>query len=189
MTDIVDTEGQLLPGLARATIATSLGLAAAKQTLPAVLQQEGASFVTLHLRGRLRGCIGSLVARRPLVEDVRDNALAAAFHDFRFPPLTALEFSDIDISVSVLGAAESLSVDSEADAVQQLLPGLDGVILDFQGRRGTFLPQVWQQLPNAGEFLAQLKRKAGLPPDFWHPNIRLSRYRVQEYAEANPPHG
>ena len=189
MTDIVETEGQLLPSLARATIAAAFGLSAAKQTLPAVLQQEGASFVTLHLNGQLRGCIGSLVARRPLAEDVRDNALAAAFHDFRFPPLTAPEFGDVDISVSVLGAAESLPVDSEADAVQQLIPGLDGVILDFQGRRGTFLPQVWQQLPHAGEFLTQLKRKAGLPPDFWHPDIRLSRYRVQEYAEAIPPHG
>ena len=189
MTDIVEIEGQLLPSLARATIAAAFGLSAAKQTLPAVLQQEGASFVTLHLNGQLRGCIGSLVARRPLAEDVRDNALAAAFHDFRFPPLTAPEFGDIDISVSVLGGAESLPVDSEADAVQQLIPGLDGVILDFQGRRGTFLPQVWQQLPHAGEFLTQLKRKAGLPPDFWHPDIRLSRYRVQEYAEAIPPHG
>lgn len=189
MTAIAETEGQLLPGLARATIAAALGLSAAKQALPAELQQEGASFVTLHLLGRLRGCIGSLVARRPLAEDVRDNALAAAFHDFRFQPLTAPELGDIDISVSVLGTAEPLPVDSEADAVQQLVPGLDGVILDFQGRRGTFLPQVWQQLPNAGDFLAQLKRKAGLPPDFWHPDIRLSRYRVQEYAEANPHHG
>jgi AmmeMemoRadiSam system protein A len=186
---MVDADARLLPAIARTAIAEALGLPADEQTLPHSLLEHGASFVTLHMQGRLRGCIGSLAARRPLAEDVRDNALAAAFHDFRFPPLTSPEFVDIDISVSVLGAAEPLSASSEADAVRQLIPGVDGVILDFNGQRGTFLPQVWQQLPDAEAFLVQLKRKAGLPMDFWHPDIRLSRYRVQEYVELEHAHG
>jgi AmmeMemoRadiSam system protein A len=186
---MVDADARLLPGIARTAIAEALGLTVGEQALPRSLLEHGASFVTLHMHGRLRGCIGSLAARRPLAEDVRDNALAAAFHDFRFPPLTTPEFGDIDISVSVLGTAEPLPVADEADALRQLVPGTDGLIIEFKGCRGTFLPQVWQQLPNAGEFLAQLKRKAGLPMDFWHPDIRLSRYRVQEYVEIDHAHG
>jgi hypothetical protein len=186
---MVDRDARLLPGIARAAIAGILGLPAAEQALPDSLLEHGASFVTLHMDGRLRGCIGSLVPRRPLAEDVRDNALSAAFRDFRFQPLTAPEFGDIDISVSVLGAAEPLPVADEADALRQLVPGTDGLIIEFKGCRGTFLPQVWQQLPDARAFLTQLKRKAGLPPDFWHPGIRLSRYQVQEYAEQGHRHG
>ena len=155
----------------------------ARLILADVLREHGASFVTLHLGGRLRGCIGSLLPARPLAEDVRANAVAAAFRDHRFPPLAAHEFATIDISVSVLGTPESMRVDGELDAIDQLVPGTDGLILDFRGHRGTFLPQVWQQLPDAAEFLAQLKLKAGLPLGFWHADIRLSRYRVEEYRE------
>jgi AmmeMemoRadiSam system protein A len=183
-----DLDAQLLPGIARAAIADALGLSTAERSLPDSLQRDGASFVTLHMHGHLRGCIGSLAPRRPLAEDVQDNALSAAFRDFRFQPLTVPEFGNIDISVSVLGEAEPLFADGEDDAVRQLEPGTDGLILDFQGHRGTFLPQVWQQLPDARTFLAQLKRKAGLPSDFWHPDIRLSRYHVQEYAEQGHRH-
>ena len=186
---MLETEGRLLPGIARTAIAAALALPAERPSVPEALLRHGASFVTLHRQGRLRGCIGSLAARRPLVEDVRDNALSAAFHDFRFPPLRVEEFDDTDISVSVLGAPEAMKAASEADVIRQLVPGIDGLILDFQGNRGTFLPQVWRQLPDAGDFLAQLKRKAGLPPDFWHPAIRLSRYHVQEYAELDHAHG
>lgn len=178
-----------LPAMARTAIAAALGLPVAAQPLPDALMEDGASFVTLHLGGRLRGCIGSLEPVRPLAEDVQANAVAAAFRDFRFTPLSTAEFGEIDISVSVLGHAEPMPVSGEADAVGRLVPGVDGLILDYRGQRGTFLPQVWQQLPDAGEFLAQLKAKAGLPKDFWHPDIRLSRYRVQEYREKGHGHG
>jgi AmmeMemoRadiSam system protein A len=182
-------DAMLLPAIARAAIARTLGLPADKGSLPDALTENGASFVTLHLGGRLRGCIGTLMPVRPLAEDVQANAVAAAFRDFRFPPLAMEEFGDIDISVSVLGAAEWMPVHSEADAIDQLVPGADGLILDYRGHRGTFLPQVWQQLPDAGEFLTHLKCKAGLPPDFWHADIRLSRYRVEEYEESKHDHG
>ena len=184
-----ERDAMLLPAIARLAIARTLGLPSEEGSLPDALREHGASFVTLHQHGRLRGCIGSLVPVRPLAEDVRANAMAAAFQDYRFPPLAMEEFVSIDISVSVLGAAAWMPVDSEADAVDQLVPGTDGLILEFQGHRGTFLPQVWQQLPDAGEFLTQLKRKAGLTPDFWHPDIRLSRYRVEEYLEKEHGNG
>jgi AmmeMemoRadiSam system protein A len=180
---MLEHDAMRLPAIARQAIAHTLGLPTEKERLPDSLCENGASFVTLHQGGRLRGCIGSLVAVRPLAEDVQANAVAAAFRDARFPPLSMEDFQAVDISVSVLEAASPMPVHNEADAIRQLVPGSDGLILDFRGHRGTFLPQVWQQLPDAGAFLAQLKGKAGLPPGFWHPDIRLSRYRIAEYRE------
>ena len=120
---------------------------------------------------------------RPLVEDVHANALAAAFHDSRFEPLRTHEWPGLQVEVSVLGEAEPLSLANEAEARAALRPGVDGVIFEWREARATFLPQVWQQLPDAGDFLAALKRKAGLAADFWSTEVRLSRYRVRSFAD------
>ncbi len=183
-----DDEGTLarsLVGAARHTIASALGLApaAALPDHPA-LRRPGASFVTLHgADGRLRGCVGRLEAFRALGEDVRANALAAAFEDARFAPLGAHEWAGLTVEVSVLAPPEPLAVRSEAEALAALRPGIDGVILEWRSARATFLPQVWQQLPDAAGFIGALKRKAGLAADFWAADLRLSRYRVRSFAD------
>jgi AmmeMemoRadiSam system protein A len=157
------------------------------------LAELGATFVTLTEDGELRGCIGSLEAPRPLGKDVWENARAAAFQDPRFAPLVREELPRIAIEVSVLSPAVPLPVRSEAEALARLRPGRDGVVLEYPGSRGereasaTFLPQVWEQLPDPASFLAQLKRKAGLPPGFWSPEIRLSIYEVTKWEEE-PSH-
>ena len=152
--------------------------------LAARLRAPGATFVTLTEGGRLRGCIGTLEAWRPLIEDVRANAVAAAFRDSRFAPLTAAELPAIRVEVSLLGASTPLDFRDETDALAQLRPGQDGVILSVDGRRATFLPQVWDELPEPREFLTQLKRKAGLPATYWSEHIALSRYAVHKWKEA-----
>jgi AmmeMemoRadiSam system protein A len=154
------------------------------------LAEPGATFVTLMKDGELRGCVGSLEAYRPLGEDVRENARAAAFRDNRFAPLVSAELPRIAIEVSLLGPAVPLPVESEAEAIARLRPGRDGVILDYlkgRGARATFLPQVWEQLPDPASFLAHLKYKAGLSPNFWSPEIRLSIYEVTKWEEE-PSH-
>lgn len=151
------------------------------------LQEPGACFVTLTQDGRLRGCIGSLEARRSLGEDVRANAVAAALRDTRFPPLTAAELAHTRIEVSVLSPMQPLSFDSEAHALAQLRPHVDGVVVEYTGHRGTFLPQVWEQLPTPQEFMAHLKRKAGLPATFWADGVRLQRYTVEKWQEDALP--
>ena len=148
------------------------------------LAQAGATFVTLTQNGELRGCIGSLEAHRPLYQDVSANAVAAASRDPRFPPLTVGELSSIRVEVSLLTPARSMHFASEADAIAQLRPHIDGVVLEYGRHRGTFLPQVWESLPEASQFMAQLKRKAGLPPNFWSNELRLSRYQVEKWKES-----
>ena len=145
----------------------------------------GATFVTLHLNEQLRGCVGSLVAHRPLGQDVEANARAAAFGDSRFPPLSAEEFAHINLEVSELTPAQPLWPEGEAPPEENLLlrlrPGIDGVIVEYGPWRATFLPQVWDQLPEPRDFLAHLKAKAGLPIDFWSPQIRVSVYQVRDH--------
>ncbi len=148
------------------------------------LRSPGASFVTLTQRGQLRGCIGSLEAHRALYTDVQANAVAAALRDPRFPPLAAAELRITQVEVSLLSATEPLAFGSEADALAQLRPGVDGLLLEYGALRSTFLPQVWDQLPGPKDFLSQLKRKAGLPGDFWHERLRLQRYTVNKFQEA-----
>jgi AmmeMemoRadiSam system protein A len=133
--------------------------------------------------GQLRGCIGTLIATRALAEDVACNAHAAAFKDPRFPPLTHAEFLDIRVEVSLLSTPEPITVADEADALRQIVPHSTGVVFECHGRRATFLPQVWQQLPRPQQFLAALKQKAGFPADFWSPGVCLSRYTVQKWVE------
>ena len=170
----------MLVAIARGAIAEP-GPVPAASSEPWLLA-PGASFVTLKLDGELRGCIGSLQARRPLGEDVAANARAAAFRDPRFPPVSATEKPLLGIEVSVLSSHEPLAVASEDEALERLRPGIDGVVLEFEELTSTFLPQVWESLPDPAMFLGELKRKAGLPPTFWHPRVRLSRYTVEKYS-------
>ncbi len=177
-------KGNILLKLARAAISERLGLDSdINSPGDTWLNEPRASFVTLHKSGALRGCIGSLAAHRPLAEDVSANAVAAAFQDPRFAPLSVHEFDTIDIEVSVLSLPESLAPADENDLKDMLRPTIDGVILSYGCQRATFLPQVWAQLPEVGDFLAQLKIKAGLPADFWHPDIKISRYTVEAFSE------
>lgn len=150
-------------------------------TEPPALWRPGASFVTLRRGGTLRGCIGSLEPRRPLAVDVADNATRAAFADPRFPPLTAEEAADLDIKISVLTPPEPVEVHSLAELRATVRPGIDGLLIEAGGHRGTFLPSVWDQLPGVDEFLTQLWHKAGLRPGDWPPGLRVSRYRTEEF--------
>lgn len=178
--------GPVLLRLARRAIEHALGLESAVTHEAAWLAEPGATFVTLRQDGALRGCIGSLEARRPLLQDVMSNAVASALRDPRFPPLTADELARTRVEVSLLSPVEPLTFSDEEDALRQLRPGVDGVVLEYRGHRGTFLPQVWSELPDPRRFLQQLKRKAGLPEDFWSPEIRLARYTVEKWKEATP---
>ena len=178
-----DERGELLLAAARGAIGGRFGAAPPNFEIRAWLQEPGASFVTLTLDHDLRGCIGSLEAHRPLLEDVQHNAIAAAFHDPRFAPLSGREFTQIRVEVSELSPAEPIEFESEAHALSLLRPQQDGLILEYGRHRSTFLPQVWESLPHPALFLGQLKRKAGLPADFWHDELRLSRYAVTKWKE------
>lgn len=175
--------GQALLSVARNAIAERLGAATAAPLAHGALEAPGACFVTLTQYGELRGCIGSLEAHRPLIRDVRENALAAAFRDPRFAPLKAAELDITRVEASLLTLATALIFENEIDLLTQLRPGIDGLILRYGERGGTFLPQVWESLPEPQDFLAQLKRKAGLPADFWHADISVARYEVTKWKE------
>jgi AmmeMemoRadiSam system protein A len=181
MTD--QERGKTLLQLARGAIAEKFGIVLPSVASEGWLAEPGATFVTLTLNGNLRGCIGSLAAHRPLFDDVRANALAAAFRDPRFSPLQPAEFDFTEVEVSLLSPTQAMQFNDERDALTQLRPGVDGVLLEYQNYRGTFLPQVWEQLQTPEAFMTHLKRKAGLPGDFWADEIRLSRYTVQKWKE------
>lgn len=175
--------GHLLTTLARAAIAAEFGVPWPALPHPAWLDVPAATFVTLTLRGQLRGCIGTLEAQRTLYDDVIHNARAAAFGDPRFPPLAADELPAVHIEISVLSTPRPLAFSSEADALHRLRPGIDGVILEYGPYRSTFLPQVWEQLQEPVEFIAHLKQKAGLSAGFWNDGIRLSTYQAEKFHE------
>ena len=184
--EYTDEQGKALLKLARRTIASRLGCGEAPEsgTDCKELQQQGAVFVTLKKRGLLRGCIGNLEPVGPLWQGVRDNALNAAFNDFRFPPLKAEEIDEVHIDISILGPAVPLEYSDADDLLAKLRPGQDGVILRSGSARATFLPHVWLLLPNPEDFLDHLCRKAGLSDSAWrhaHPEIRI--YRVQSFEE------
>jgi hypothetical protein len=169
---------------ARNAIAAEFGAPQIAELPDVALDAPAATFVTLTRMGELRGCIGSLEAWRPLAADVRANAHAAAFRDPRFPPLRPDELASTHIEVSLLSPPQEMAFIDEADARRQLRPGIDGVILEYAGRRGTFLPQVWESLAEPKQFLDHLKQKAGLPADFWAADIRLYRYEVRKWKET-----
>ena len=145
------------------------------------LKQAGATFVTLKKDGQLRGCVGSLEAARALADDVAHNALGAAFHDARFPALGRDEWPRCRVEVSLLSTPKPLRFADEGDLLTQIRPGADGLILEAQGRRGTFLPQVWESIPDARTFLTELVRKAGLPADTRLAGCKVWRYRVVKF--------
>ena len=151
---------------------------------PEALRQPAACFVTLQRHGELRGCIGSIAARHPLVTDVVHNAWAAAFTDPRFPPLTAGELHELELHISVLTSPQPMCFSSESDLISQLKPGVDGLIIEDQGCRGTFLPSVWESLPKPADFLCHLKMKAGLPPNYWSNTLQVSCYQTESFGET-----
>jgi AmmeMemoRadiSam system protein A len=175
------TKARLLTVLARAAIAAEFGAPWPDLPRPVWLDEPAATFVTLTLHAQLRGCIGSLEARRPLYDDVTQNARAAAFDDPRFTPLAAEELPSVSIEVSVLTVPQPLQFSSEADALRQFRPGVDGVIFQYGARRATLLPQVWEQLPEPHEFLRHLKRKAGFPADVTTDGMELAVYQVEKF--------
>ena len=179
-----ETHGRTLLAIARNSIEAALGVSAPKQ-LPdeSWLKPARASFVTLIQNGGLRGCIGSLEAHRPLGEDVSHNARAAALSDPRFAPLAAEEFAGTRIEVSLLSTPKQLAFADHADLIAQLRPGEDGLILEYGGACGTFLPQVWESLPDPEQFVAELKRKAGLSPGVSTAKCRIQRYHVLKWKE------
>jgi AmmeMemoRadiSam system protein A len=182
-----DANGKPLLQLARRSI--KHGLATGKPVpvilddFPGTLQQPGAAFVTLHKEQQLRGCIGNLNAHQPLVINVADNAFNAAFKDPRFPALAASELAVLKLEVSVLTPYELMDIDSEADLVELLQPHVDGIVLEEGYHHSTFLPSVWEQLPDKRQFLTHLKVKAGLPANYWSQSLKVFRYRTISYAE------
>ncbi len=174
--------GPILLGLARSAIVARGGVAVPDDA-PGWLGEPGATFVTLTRQGRLRGCIGSIQARRHLSEDVVHNACAAAFHDPRFPPVAAAEVPGVRIEVSLLSASEPLPSRTREELLCAVRPHVDGLILGWHGHRGTFLPQVWEQLPEPEDFIEHLLHKAGLPVSFWAPDLTVRRFGVTAWAE------
>ena len=148
---------------------------------PSGLMVHGAAFVTLNLNGRLRGCVGSFEARRPLLEDVAKNAFAAAFRDHRFSPLTRDELAGLEIHISLLTPLVPLNVRSREELIRLLRPGVDGLLVEDPPYRSTFLPQVWESLPDPEDFLAELFLKAGLSRNHWSGTLTFSRYGVEEF--------
>ncbi|HJO68681.1 MAG TPA: AmmeMemoRadiSam system protein B [Rhodospirillales bacterium] len=151
----------------------------------AELLQPGACFVSLHRNGQLRGCIGSFVAHRPLVEDVAANGFSAAFKDPRFSPLNANELDELELSLSLLSAPVPIVISGEADLLSKLRPGVDGLIVEDAGRRALFLPLVWKALPKPRDFLAHLKSKAGMAPDHWSETFKAWRFIAEEITASS----
>jgi len=180
-----DERGPVLLAIARAAIASALGKPLRADESAAWLQEPGATFVTLTQDGELRGCIGSLEAHRTLLDDVKANALNAAFRDSRFAPLSVEELDTTQVEVSLLSPCAPMCFTCEQDALAQLRPNVDGVVFEYGHCRSTFLPQVWESLPDPAQFMAHLKYKAGLAPDFWADGVKLSCYTVCKWKESD----
>ena len=183
---VLPTESrQRLSGLAYRSIEHGLEHQAPLHVDPTEFTQElrevRSSFVTLEINHRLRGCIGSLVPRYPLVQDVVEHAYGAAFRDPRFSPVTRGELALLQIHISVLSAAAPLEFQNEQDLLSQLEPGVDGLILRRGRNEATFLPAVWEKIPDPGEFLSQLKLKAGLDRNYWSDAISIERYSTESW--------
>lgn len=182
-------EGPHLLALARGAVSEAFGGPTAQlPEYPALRQRltaPAATFVTIRLGGQLHGCIGTITPVRSLVDDLRHNAVAAAFHDPRTRRLEPSELDEAHFEVSVLGPTEALPCASYAEALERVRPNVDGVVVASGRHRGVFLPQVWTQLPTVEAFLDALWRKAGMEPGSWPQGTTLERFGVQKYAEAN----
>jgi AmmeMemoRadiSam system protein A len=188
MTNTTDARATVeLARFARACVREELGGERAERPHDVAYTQPGASFVTLRWSdGDLQGCIGSLEARRSLATDVASNAASAAFRDPRGREFSLEDVDDLAVEVSVLSPLEPIEFDgTEEGARAALRPGVDGVLLTWDGRRGTFLPQMWEQLPTPELFLNELKLKAGLPMSFWAPGVQLERYTVDHAVDPS----
>jgi AmmeMemoRadiSam system protein A len=172
--------GAVLLAIAREAIAHEEEAVAGFTWQEEWLREPGATFVTLKLDGELRGCIGSIEPRRALGDDVAHNARAAS-HDMRFPPLPRHRVPHLGVEVSLLSPRERIAVANEAHALEVLRPGVDGIVLEYGPFCATFLPQVWESLPEPLDFLSELRRKARLPARFWHADLKLSRYTVEKF--------
>ena len=184
-----ECDERILPSVARASIAHGLShdtaITVDLSNYGGVLVRPGASFVTLKLDSDLRGCVGSAEAYQPLVRDVAGNAQAAAFADNRFSPLSPVEFDRLELSISILGPLSPIDVASEADLIERLIPGQDGLVLSDQGRRGLFLPQVWEMLADPVDFVTHLKLKAGFKRSHWSSTMVAQRFRVHTINEVS----
>ncbi len=185
MGDGLQKNGSDLLLIAREAISTAMGKPLGVEPSSPWLEAHGASFVTLQQDHQLRGCIGTLEPHRSLALDVKFNARSAAFSDPRFSSLQPSELDVTVIEVSVLTPKEPILFTSEAQAHEQLRPGIDGILIEYGHFRSTFLPQVWDQLPTPAAFMQHLKNKAGLPSDFWSDRIKLFRYQVDKWSEAD----
>ncbi len=188
-TSLTDGEKQTLLRIAREAIENAVkGKLASpidQTSLTQTLREQGSSFVTLTIHGELRGCIGALEAYQPLAEDVHEHAIAAALNDPRFPPLTKKELSRIQIEVSRLTPPQELEYADADDLLKKIRPHVDGVILKHGKRRATFLPQVWEKIPDSVEFLEQLCYKMGERGNLWREaNLQVCTYQVEEFHEA-----
>ena len=176
-------------GVARRSIEHGLASGQPLAVIPSEYHRDlkvvRASFVTLHRHGRLRGCIGHLEAVQPVVVDVAENAFAAAFRDPRFSPLTEKEWPDVELHLSLLTPPEPMQFRDEADLLDQIRPGEDGLILQDGPNRGTFLPSVWESLPDPVDFLVQLKYKAGLAANHWSDSMEFYRYHAESFGEGD----
>lgn len=187
---LTDGEKQILLRIARDAIVSRIKKKPAPpledESLTPALKENGASFVTLTIHGNLRGCIGALEAYQPLADDVREHAVAAAFEDPRFPPVSEAELNRVQIEVSRLTEPEELQYSDGNDLLAKLRPHRDGVILKHGFRRATFLPQVWDKLPEPDEFLRQLCYKMGERPNLWQETkLQVYIYQVEEFHELN----
>ncbi|HEY9079686.1 AmmeMemoRadiSam system protein A [Magnetovibrio sp.] len=185
---LLDAHGDVFLQIAKNSIEQGLSahgpLSPALDTLPPEMVETGACFVTLNKAGRLRGCIGSPEAWRPLATDVAENAFRAAFKDPRFAPLQSDEADQLDIHLSVLSPAEPFTFTDQADLIANLRVNEDGLIIEDQGRRALFLPSVWAQLPDPAQFLAHLKAKAGLGAGHWSDSFKAWRFIAAETGAA-----
>ncbi len=187
---LLDRHGPfVLKHAARAILAKLNVAGAAAGPVAPELRAPGASFVTLQKDGKLRGCIGSVVAHRPLIDDIAENAVRAAFHDPRFPKLSLDEIKAhlVHVHISVLSPQAPMSFTSEADLLSQIRPNRDGLVLQDQGQRSVFLPSVWESLPDVRLFLNQLKRKAGLPETHWSDTVQVWRYATEDIRSEHLP--
>lgn len=184
---LAEAEGRALTALAVATVRDRLLGAETTPAEPAAetLRSPGASFVTLERAGRLRGCIGTLQAVRPLYQDVVRNAVRA-MRDPRLPPVDRRDWPELDVSVSVLTSPEPMANTDRAGLLDALRPGVDGLLLTDGYRRATFLPAVWEKLPEPDRFLDQLLAKGGWPPGAWPPDLTASRYQSIEFTDRAP---
>ena len=190
-THITDEQGQRLVQVARRTIAAKLGtLDEPDQVVPdrdlvdPAFQGKRGTFVTLKLKGQLRGCMGCLTPSETIMEGIQRNAINAAFNDPRFPALTPVELDQAEIEISILTSPRELQYTGGNDLLEKLKPTIDGVILKKGMARATFLPQVWEQIPGTQDFLAHLCSKAGLSPDEWRKgDLGVSIYQVQYFHE------